>query len=79
MAFVHIMYAELKSQDTHWKGLSTKDTWLAPNWTKFLLGGMIGKLVQKCKKVAQTLEWEENERYFENFAFNVLPCYPAKD
>ena len=66
MVLVCITLVELKLQGRCWKGMPYKDKWLASNWSKLLLGSLIRELVKKCKKVAKTLDWGENERYIEN-------------
>ena len=60
MASMCIMQADLRLQGGLWNILFLDDKWL----TKLLVRGLIGQLLKKCKKVASTLKWEENERHF---------------
>ena len=73
MAFECLKLAKLKSQGGLWKGVGPFDKLLAPRWSILSFRGLIGKVLNKCKHVTNTLEWGDRVRYFENPTFHWSP------
>ena len=73
MAIHFLEFEKLKSKGGIWKKLNPSDRNLAPSWTSLILKGEIGEVLNKCKKVRSTLEWDVFQRYFEHCSLHWSP------
>ena len=73
MALESLEVTKLKLQGGLGRGVGPFDKLVAPSWTTLSSRGLIGELLNKCKTVAGTLEWEDKVRYFGNLSVHWSP------